>query len=127
MTGSGRRDEATAGTGKKGVQLSVVLRSRHCIEAECRAIPANSPKKVVKAALGFLLTKVPECNIPHLYDKNKKVRSKGALPSDWSKGLKNYVHVKGGNMAMAKVKSRYRKDSFMAIISTPGGFNMRAT
>ena len=102
----------------------VVPRSRHYIEAECRATPANSPKKEVNAALGFLVTKVPECDIRHLYDKNKKICSKGAPPCDRSKGLENYVHVEGENTAMAKVKSKSRKISFTTIVSTPAGFNM---
>ena len=86
---------------------------------------AVSPKKAVKAALGLLLTKVPECDVRHLTNESKKIRSKGGLPSDWSKGLEHYVHVKGGNVAMAKVRSKSKVISFTTIISTPAKFNLR--
>ena len=69
---------------------------------------------------------MPECNIRHLTNDSTRIHSKGALSSDWSKGLENYVHVEGGNMAMAKVKSKSRKINFTAIVSTPVGFNMKS-
>ena len=44
---------------------------------------------LLKISLGFLLQKTPKNKILKLKDENKKICNKTALPSDWSKVLKN--------------------------------------
>ena len=65
--------------------------------------------------MGLLMAKVPGLEILHLKHKNKKIRGKGGLPTDWSGGLDGCAHVKGGTAAMAKVRSKSKIITFTLI------------
>ena len=47
------------------------------------------------------------------------------MPTDWSRGLDGYVHVKGGTEAMAKVRSKSKIVAFTVIVSTPAQFDLK--
>ena len=113
------------GAAKKGVQLTVERRDVHYINVECKATPSVSPKKAIKTVMGLLVAKVPRLEVLRLKEKNKKIRGKGGLPADWSRGLDSYDHAKGGTAAMAKVRSKHKIVACMVIVSTPAEFDLK--
>ena len=80
----------------------------------------------IKRALGLLLAKVPGLEVLHLREKNKKIRGRGGLPANWSRGIDGYAHVKGGTAAMARVRSNHKMVSFTSIVSTPAKFDLKS-
>ena len=70
----------------------------------------------IRSVLGILLSKVPGIEVLHLKDKGKKIRCKGGLPTDCSKGLEGYAHAEGGIAVMPKVRSNHRLIRFTVSI-----------
>ena len=54
------------------------------VNMKCKSTPSVSPKKAIKTTMGLLIAKVPGLEILHLKQKNKKIRGKGGLLTDWS-------------------------------------------
>ena len=100
-------------------------RNKHYVNVECKSTPSISPKKTIKTAMGLLIAKVPGLDIMHLKQKNKKIRGKGGLPTNRSRGLDGYTHVKGGTAAIAKVRSKSKNMASTVIVSTPARFNLK--
>ena len=92
---------------------------------DSKSTSSASPKKVIKTSTGLLIAKVPGLEILHLKQKNKKIQGKGGLPTDWSRGLDSYTHVKGGTAAMSKVKSKSKNVTFTLSVSTPAQFDLK--
>ena len=105
--------------------MVVEKRDMHYIKVECKSTPSAPPKKTIRTAMGLLMAKVSGLEILHLKHRNKKVRGKGGLPTDWSGGLDGFAHVKGGTTAMAKVRSKSKIVKFTVIVSTQANFDLK--